>query len=137
MRPELRHLPHFSQKSCMRFIHWLLMILLLSVVLQGQQNSSAECSRKTIPLAVLDREYRFVENLKPTSLRIRAGQHTVTVDRISRTSPHRMILLLDVSGSVVQKNKWHVLQLLAHDVVRSAPPEVEIALGTFQDDYRQ
>lgn len=120
----------------MRVIHWSLMMLILPTALYGQQ-ASAECSRRTIPLAVLDRDYRFVDNLKPARLRIRSADHTLAINSMTLTSPRRLKVLLDVSGSMVQKNKWHVLQLLAHDVVRAAPPDVEIALSTFANDYRE
>jgi hypothetical protein len=120
----------------MHMARCLLIGLLLPVLLHGQVSNSNDCSRRSIPLAVLDHDYRFIDDLKPLSLRVKAGDHTLTVDHVSRTSPRRMMLLLDVSGSMVQRNKWHVLQLLAHDVVASAPPEIEIALSTFENEYR-
>lgn len=120
----------------MRVIRCLLVILAASMLLHAQPAADS-CSLRSIPLGVLDREYHFIENLKPPDVRIKARDQGLAIRQMSLTSPRRLILLLDVSGSMIQKNKWEVIRFLAYDVIAAAPDDLEIALSAFASQYHE
>lgn len=89
---------------------------------------------RVITLTVHDSEGHFIEGIKPEQLRIKGTQ--ATVRRLGlNSSPRRIILLLDMSGSMAgdrqDKDRWqHALQM-AKAFVSRLQPDDRIALHVF------
>lgn len=90
---------------------------------------------RVIPLGVYDRAGRFVEGLKPEQIRVK-GVRGAAVRRLVRdTSPRRIILLLDISGSMSREKKGEYATKMAKELLSALQPDDWVALHVFAKEH--
>ena len=96
--------------------------------LPGQDNG---CTRRTVPVSVVDREWNLVRGLSAANFRGKLRGHEVEILSASiDTSPRHIVLLLDASGSMMQE-RWEAAKSLAGDLIRFVPPSASVAQMAF------
>jgi hypothetical protein len=112
----------------------LLLVTILNLAdLPGQDGG---CTRRTVPVGVVDREWNFVQGLSAANFRGELRGHDVEILSASiDTSPRHIVLLLDASGSMMSpKEGWKAAKSLSEDLIRYAPPLASIAQMAFSDN---
>jgi Mg-chelatase subunit ChlD len=96
------------------------------------------CTTRTVPVGVVDREWNFVQGLSAANFRGKLRGHDVEILSASiDTSPRRIVLLLDASGSMaMSKEAWHASRSLSEDLIRFAPPRASIAQMAFSETIK-
>ena len=111
----------------------LAFILLAASLLVAQE--PGRCLDRTILANVLDQRTDVVRNLPKTSFRLRVGgRRTEILEADYQAAPHRIVLLLDTSGSMrgpISNKKWTIARTAAEEFVKMTPSEIPIALLTF------
>jgi len=98
--------------------------------LPGQDNG---CTRRTVPVSVVDREWNLVRGLSAANFRGKLRGHEVEILSASMdTSPRHIVLLLDASGSMME-DTWATAKSISEDLIRFAPPRASIAQMAFSD----
>jgi hypothetical protein len=86
---------------------------------------------------VLDRNGNAIRDLTKDSFRIEVhGHHADVVKANYSLAPRRMVVLLDVSGSMEEEKgseKWQIARAALEDLVAETPRDVPIALLPFSD----
>jgi hypothetical protein len=93
------------------------------------------CTRRTVPVSVVDREWNLVRGLNAANFRGKLHGHDVEIlSAFIDTRPRRIVLLLDASGSMMeQKQSWTAAKSLSEDLIRFAPPQASIAQMAFSE----
>jgi hypothetical protein len=98
--------------------------------LPGQDSG---CTRRTVPVGVVDREWNFVQGLSAANFRGRLRGHDVEIlSAYIDTSPRLIVLLLDASGSM-QGERWETAKSLSEHLIQFAPPRASIAQMAFSE----
>ena len=108
-------------------------IFLLPAITKGQ---STDCQRRTVPASVIDRDGFPIGGLTPARFAGTLDEAPITIrDAKVDAQPRRVVVLLDVSGSMRNKagDKWKVALQVAGDIVSFLPAEHSVALLTFSD----
>jgi hypothetical protein len=109
-----------------------LAVFLLAGPVSGAQDNP--CLNRTIPVSVTTEEGLPVKGLTATNFRGKfRGRPLKIVSAIYEAGPRRVVILLDTSGSMVSESfNWKPGLMVAQDLVSSAPPQVSLALLTFE-----
>lgn len=101
--------------------------------LQGKDADS--CGKRTVTVNVRDRRGDFITALAPSSFRATThGQPIAVVSANMEVGP-RVVLLLDVSGSIIfSPAKWQTVKLVSQHFVASSPNSFRVALVLFGSD---
>lgn len=114
----------------------VLFILTIFPALMVGQDTSA-CENRALLANVVDVRGQQIGQL--TSAQFRAsiqGQPIKVVSARFETQPKRILILLDVSGSMwADPEQWQLVKLIAGDVVSSGPPQADFALATFSNKF--
>ncbi|HXX22997.1 MAG TPA: hypothetical protein VEO19_07600 [Terriglobia bacterium] len=115
------------------FLCALLFVAILNVVnLRAQDNG---CTRRTIPVGVVDSAWNLVPNLSAANFRGKVGRQDVQVlSAVLDESPRRIVVLLDASGSTMDPiagGGWKEEKTMAESLIRFAPPRASIAFLGF------
>ncbi len=115
------------------FLATLLLATSLSLANLSAQDS--DCARRTVPVGVVDREWRFVPGLSASNFRGKIGGRDVEILSASvDTSPRRIVLLLDASAGMVNSNeRWRTAKSFSEDLIQYAPQEAILAQMAFSD----
>lgn len=96
--------------------------------------------QETLLVNVLDRNGNAVQNLSKNSFRVRLkGKRVEVLDARFVVAPRRIVVLLDLSGSMAGEEsaaKWQIAREAVQDLLTSSPPEVPLAMLTFSDRVR-
>ena len=109
------------------FLIALLFVTSLNVTnLPGQDSG---CTRRTIPVGVVDKQRVFVQGLSAANFRGRLHGHDVQIVSASLdTNPRHIVLLVDASGSMMHPSAvWESAKSLSEYLIRHAPPQASIA----------
>jgi von Willebrand factor type A domain len=108
-----------------------LLPVLLIVVFSAQAQDPDSCQKRSVVVNVRDQESRLVSGLQPASFRgsLRGQPVRVLSDEVN-TEPPRIVLLIDLSGSVNRSNhKLQTTQFLSENfVATSFVPRVALVL---------
>lgn len=89
---------------------------------------------------VIDRDGMAVRDLSKDSFQVRVNGHlAVPLDTSYSQSPRRIVVLLDMSGSMaggVESKKWLIALEAFDDLLSDTPPDVQIAMLAFSDQVR-
>ncbi len=99
------------------------------------QQSPETCLQPTIPLAILENPY--AAKLEAKDISVRAEGHPVTVVSLRQNNlAPRIVLLVDISGSMAQENgsEWGPGLFLSDFAFDAVPENSRVALGTFTDE---
>jgi hypothetical protein len=111
------------------------LIALLFVTSLNLANLPAQdtgCTRRSVPVSVVDREWNLVRNLSAANFRGKLHGHNVEILSASNdTCPRHIVLLLDASGSM--REAWNATKSVGEDLIRYAPPQASIAQMAFSE----
>ncbi len=109
---------------------WLLLLLVLPTELQTLE---APQERRTMAVNVLGQNGRQVQNLSPANFRGKTGRKDVKIVSVTLDNqPRRIVILLDVSGSMTsQKGRWDLARKAAWDIAALAPAKSSLGLLVF------
>ena len=121
---------HVVQQSLVAL--WLLLLLVLPIELQTLE---APQERRTMAVNVLGQNGRQVQNLSPANFRGKLGQKDVKIVSVTLDNqPRRIVILLDVSGSMTSsRSRWNLAYRAAWDIIALAPAESSLALLVFAE----
>jgi Mg-chelatase subunit ChlD len=114
-----------------------LLLLILSVssppLMPPLVAQEVPCTRRTVLVTAVDRGGNPLGNLAPDRLRGSFRQQPVQIVAADLdTRPHRIVLLLDASGSMrATYDKWETTRMIAQDLARAAPPSGSVSLVIF------
>jgi hypothetical protein len=97
---------------------------------------ATDCQRRTVPASVVDSEGYPLGGLTPARFAATLNKQPVTIQGAKMDAqPRRVVILLDISGSVRNKagDKWKVALQVAGDITSYLPAEHSVALVTFSD----
>jgi hypothetical protein len=98
--------------------------------LPGQDSG---CTRRTVPVSVVDREWNLVRDLSAANFRAKLRGHAVEIlSAYIDTSPRLIVLLLDASGSMAGE-RWETAKSLSEHLIQFAPPRASIAQMAFSE----
>ena len=129
----MSYIEGFGQMTHFRTV--LFFLVAFPLLAAAQQNSA--CEERTLPVNAVDSHGQQVLGL--TSEQFRADFQGQTVKVLSakfESGPQRILLLVDVSGSMwfdVQQRE--LIKLVANDIVSSGPPQAQLALATFSSKF--
>jgi len=96
--------------------------------------SADSCTSPHIVVNVVDKQGKIVAGLAPESFHVRAGDETVTVKSAQAGAGHRVVLLVDISGSINKSEyTWGIARLAAGNLLVAAPSTMRVALVLFSD----
>lgn len=111
------------------------LLLLAYGFLAAAQTAPTQTTRSLL-VNVLDRNGNAVRNLTKDSFRVKLNGHAAALlDAHYNLAPRRIVVLLDMSGSMAgetEKNeKWRIAREAIEDFLTETPAEVQVALVTF------
>lgn len=92
----------------------------------------SECLRLQVPISFSDNKSNPIVEAQAQNLRAEIhgnGAHIVSLSAPDR--PHRMVLLIDASGSMLAK--WTIATSVAEQLAEERPPLISLALYIFGD----
>src|SRR5439155_2944461 len=111
-----------------------LAVLLFSLVSTSAAAQGDSCLNRTVTVNVFDGTGNPVKSLGKANFR--AVMHKREVGIVSASydaGPHRIVILLDTSGSMISGAKWKAAVAVAEALVSLASPQSSFALLTFTD----
>lgn len=95
---------------------------------------SNPCLSRTIPAHVYTKRGEVVKTLKAANFRASVrGKPIVVTDATYNRGPRRIVILIDVSGSMTERGKLNFGLVFARDLISLASPQTSLALMTFTD----
>lgn len=98
----------------------------------------SDCLSTNLIVGVRDVRGSFVSGLDAAAFRAELSRHSAKI--ISSTRQHgspRLVVLIDVSGSMAQTGKWKIASAVANELVSEAPADAHIGFAMFADDIRE
>jgi hypothetical protein len=96
--------------------------------------SSDSCLSPHIIVNAVDKQGKLVPGLTPQSFHVRAGDETVTVKSAQAGTGQRVVLLVDVSGSINKSEQtWGMARVAAGNLLVAAPSTIRVALVLFSN----
>lgn len=114
---------------------WVLLLPILIACHVSAHQSPGICLQQTIPLAILDNSY--ATKLEAKDISVTAEGHPVSVVSLRQDNlTPRIVLLVDISGSMAQGNgsEWGPGLFLSGFAFDAVPENSRVALGTFTDE---
>jgi len=113
------------------FLIALLFVLSLNPTnLPGQDSG---CTKRSVAVSVVDREWNLVQGLSAANFRGKLrGREVEILSAFIDTSPRRIVLLLDASGSMIQE-QWEAAKSISKDLIWFAPARASIAQMAFSE----
>jgi VWA domain containing CoxE-like protein len=109
---------------------YLLFILAFTLAPTGDAAQDAACLRRTLPLSVQDSRGLPIRGLTPSDLAAKIRDADIKIVSITPDErPHRIVILLDASGSM--KMSWLDTLVLASALAELQVPNVQMALLIF------
>jgi hypothetical protein len=106
----------------------------------AQQALSSPLGTRSMVVNVVDARGNAARDLTKESFRLRLnGKPAAVLDAQYSLAPHRVVVLLDISGSMTGEEatkKWRVAREAARDLLAETPSDMPIALLTFSVTVR-
>jgi hypothetical protein len=91
-----------------------------------------KCANRDVTVNVRDHQGDFITALAPSSFRATTHGQPMTVASANMEVGPRVVLLLDVSGSIIfSPAKWQTVKLVSQHLVASSPNSFRVALALF------
>ena len=109
----------------------LVFILSCSAALVAQ--SSDACRNRTLLASAVDLDGNTIRSLGTPAFHLKIAKSAPElVHSDYKLEPHRIVILLDTSGSMAAgKNKWAVARTAAQEMLSMTPPQVSLALVSY------
>jgi hypothetical protein len=92
------------------------------------------CLSPHIAVNVVDKQGKIVPGLTPQSFHLKMGGGLLTVKSVQTGVGHRVVLLVDISGSINKSEEtWQLARVLAGNLLVAGPSSVRVALVLFSD----
>lgn len=116
-------------------IHVLLFAITLSLCEAAAAQVADNCLTPTIVVNVRDQQGKLVSGLQPVSFRAKFRGEAITIQSVRmETGTHRIVLVIDISGSISKSgHNWGLARLVAGNLLTSAPSTLRVALVLFSD----
>jgi len=115
------------------FLRTLLFVVVFHPMRLPAQDSG--CTKRTIAVGVVDRQWDLVQGLSATNFRGKVGRQNVQIlSAVLDRSPRRIVVLLDDSGSMTDPSYgggWKTEKTISQYLIRFAPPRASIAFMAF------
>jgi von Willebrand factor type A domain len=109
--------------------------VLLALTLSLTAQPIDKCASRTVTVNVRDRQGNFITGLSPSSFLVTQNGMPITVSSADMEVGPRVVLLLDVSGSMTsQPAKWQTVKLVSEHMVLSSRNSFRVALVLFASD---
>lgn len=130
----MRAFKTYSQMAILRS-GVLMSATLLALSLTGWTQNVDSCLSPHVVTNVVDKQGQIVPELTPGSFHARAGDETVMVKSAqAATGPHRVVMLVDISGSINKsEHTWEIARVAAGNLLVAAPSTLRVALVLFSD----
>ncbi|MGH9862296.1 MAG: VWA domain-containing protein [Candidatus Acidiferrales bacterium] len=116
----------------------LLVVLLTPAASLALSAQEPPCARRTVVVNVVDKNGEQVWGLTAADFRGEfRGQPVKILSVAVDPPPHRVVILLDASGSMGRSAKWELAQTLADDILQPSPFYFPAALVIFSDKIRK
>jgi hypothetical protein len=116
------------------YICCLILALGMDVPLAAQD---VDCLHRTLPLNIIDSRRRLVRLSDPSELEGKLGGQPVKILAVKPDErPHRMVILLDTSGSMLgqsEGSKWRMARFVAMQIAHANWQDTSLALLVFSD----
>lgn len=108
--------------------------VLLSFAVSGFAEEDS-CRHRTLPVTVVDSVGLPIPGFTPADFQAKFQGKPAQILSVNRDShPHRVVILLDVSGSMhMQGDKWMMAREVAGDAVAHMPVDTQVALEIFDE----
>lgn len=115
--------------------HGILLLAALQVMsAAGWTQSVDRCLSPTIVVNVRDQQGKVVPGLTPESFHVKAGDSLLAVKSAQTGAGHRVVLLVDISGSISKsEHGWQLARVLAGNLLVAGPATARVALVLFSD----
>jgi Mg-chelatase subunit ChlD len=117
---------------------FFLSIVILATFLPSgfsQQAQKVPSEKRSVLVNVIDAHGNAVRDLTKDNFHVRVnGKPAVVLDARYSLAPRRIVLLLDMSGSMIAETasgKWRIAREAADDLLAETPAEMPIAMLTF------
>ena len=88
------------------------------------------CTRRSIPISIVQKKNILMRDLTPADFRAEIGGQRIPIASVSNlVQPHRILLLLDASGSM--GDKWAAALTLADQLAEARLPDISFGLYVF------
>jgi von Willebrand factor type A domain len=109
--------------------------VLLALTLSLPARPIDKCASRTVTVNVRDRQGNFITGLSPSSFLVTQNGTPITVSSADMEVGPRVVLLLDVTGSMTsQAAKWQTVKLVSEHMVLSSRNSFRVALVLFASD---
>jgi len=109
------------------------LLFVMSLHLANLPGQDSGCTRRTVPVGVVDEQWVLVRGLSAANFRGKLRGHEVEIlSAYIDTSPRLIVLLLDASGSM-EGEGWETARSLSEHLIQFAPPHASIAQMAFSD----
>jgi len=116
----------------------LLLAFMLSPPLAAQDTS---CLHRTLSLNIIDSRRRLIRLSDPSYFQGKLGRQRVKILSVKPDDrPHRIVILLDTSGSMLGDppgRKWQMARYVAAHIARANLPNTSLALLVFSDKVNE
>jgi VWFA-related protein len=119
---------------------WLSLLLASVLLRPSLQAQSLPCSQQTVPVSVSDPGGRVVLGLTSSNFRVRVHRHPATILNVNiDSSPRRIALLLDASGSMIapEPTLWKPALAVAKTLLERLRPQDSVAFLAFANQVER
>lgn len=118
-----------------RYLQQGCLALLIGLASFLQAQIADTCENLTVAVSVRDHQGKFVANLSSSSFQVKSQGHPVAVSEATVGGAPRILLLVDVSGSISgSPHQWEVERLIAGSVLTSSHGNANVALVLFASE---
>jgi hypothetical protein len=110
----------------------LLFTVCLALSGAGWAQDIDTCLLPHVIVNVVGQQGKTIWGLPPESFQVRAGNQPAVVRSVQPGAGHRVVLLVDVSGSI-NKKTWEIARAAAGNILVAAPSTFRVALVLFSD----
>jgi hypothetical protein len=111
-----------------------LLVAVLALPAAGVAQNVDRCLSAHIAVNAVDKQGRIVPGFPPESFHVKAGDGLLTVKSAQTGVGHRVVLVVDVSGSINKsEHTWGIARVAAGNLLVAAPSTMRVALVLFSD----
>jgi Mg-chelatase subunit ChlD len=111
-----------------------LLVAVLALPAAGVAQNVDSCLSAHIAVNAVDKQGRIVPGFPPESFHVKAGDGLLTVKSAQTGVGHRVVLVVDVSGSINKsEHTWGIARVAAGNLLVAAPSTMRVALVLFSD----
>jgi Mg-chelatase subunit ChlD len=112
----------------------LLLVGVAALSATGAAQNVPGCQSPHIVVSVVSKQGGTIVGLPAESFHVRARDEMVTVKSAQAGAVHRVVLLVDISGSISKSEReWDIARVVAGNLLVAGPSTLQVALVLFSD----